>query len=126
MNSTTRSVLSDGVALAVTTWGEPSASPLVLVHGYPDNHLVWKLVAEQLAGRFYVIAYDVRGAGNSDVPPRVADYRMAQLSADLLAVVEALIPGRRFHLAGMLRSRPVTNMALRPLSPECHEHYIGQ
>lgn len=100
MNSTTRSVLSDGVALAVTIWGDPSASPLVLVHGYPDNHLVWKLVAEQLAGRFYVIAYDVRGAGNSDVPPRVADYRMAQLSADLLAVVEALIPGRRFHLAG--------------------------
>ncbi len=100
MNSTNKSVLSNGIALAVTTWGAESASPLVLVHGYPDNHLVWQAVAEQLAERFYVIAYDVRGAGNSEVPARVADYRLTQLSADLLAVVEALIPGRRFHLAG--------------------------
>jgi pimeloyl-ACP methyl ester carboxylesterase len=99
MNMASTRVLSDGITLQVHSWGEPSSPPLVLVHGYPDNHQVWQPVAERLADRFYVIAYDVRGAGGSDVPPRVSDYRLAQLSRDLLAVVEALIPGRSFHLA---------------------------
>ena len=99
MKTTTR-ILSDGISLQVYSWGDPSHAPLVLVHGYPDNHQVWQPVAEQLADRFYVIAYDVRGAGGSDVPEQVSDYRMEQLSRDLQVVVDALIPGRDFHLAG--------------------------
>src|SRR5690554_391952 len=93
-------VYSGDVALQVRTWGQREQTPIVLVHGYPDNHQVWQLVAPKLAERFYVIAYDVRGAGGSDVPTRLVDYRMAQLSADLLAVVDTLIPERCFHLAG--------------------------
>lgn len=100
MDTATTQILSDGITLLVRSWGDPSHTPLVLVHGYPDNHQVWQLVVPRLAERFYVIAYDVRGAGGSDVPTRLADYRMAQLSADLAAVVDALIPDRRFHLAG--------------------------
>ena len=99
MNTASTRVLSDGIGLQVHTWGDPSAPALVLVHGYPDNHQVWLPVAERLADRFYVIAYDVRGAGGSDVPAALADYRMEQLSRDLRAVVDALIPGRDFHLA---------------------------
>jgi|SRR5690554_1376522 len=99
MNTASTRVLSDGIGLQVHTWGDHSAPALVLVHGYPDNHQVWLPVAERLADRFYVIAYDVRGAGGSDVPAALADYRMEQLSRDLRAVVDALIPGRDFHLA---------------------------
>ena len=90
---------ADGVSLAARTWGDPRNPALVLVHGYPDNHGVWRPVAEMLADSFYVIAYDVRGAGESDAPGRLRDYRMARLAADLAAVVDGLIPGRGFHLA---------------------------
>ena len=93
-------VLSDGVSLFVRSWGDPANTPLVLVHGYPDNHQVWRPVAEQLAARFFVIAYDVRGAGNSDAPAALSAYQLPQLGRDLAAVTAALIPGRDFHLAG--------------------------
>lgn len=99
MNKTVTQVLSDGIVLQACSWGDSARPPLVLVHGYPDNHRVWQPVAERLADRFFVIAYDVRGAGGSDAPPRVSDYRMTQLSRDLQAVADALIPGRCFHLA---------------------------
>jgi pimeloyl-ACP methyl ester carboxylesterase len=70
----------------------------VLVHGYPDSHHVWLPLIALLSAQYYVIAYDVRGAGMSDVPPKIADYRLDILSQDLEAVVDAIIPGRSFHL----------------------------
>ena len=56
---------SGDVDLAVYTWGEAAAHKpnVVLVHGYPDSASVWKATAELLAQRYFVIAYDVRGAG---------------------------------------------------------------
>lgn len=90
---------SDKLRLHVRTYGDAQATPMVLVHGYPDNHQVWEPVAERLADRFYVIAYDVRGAGKSDAAPRIRDYKLEQLGKDLAAVVDAVIPGRKFHLA---------------------------
>ena len=62
---------SDGVRLAVKTWGEPAGPgrpTVVLVHGYPDSSEVWHAVAADLAQNFFVLAYDVRGAGDSDEP----------------------------------------------------------
>lgn len=91
---------SSGVRLYAVTRGDSTRTPIVLVHGYPDNHSVWNGVADMLAQSFYVIAYDVRGAGQSDKPARIADYRMKRLAEDLNAVVDALIPARRFHLVG--------------------------
>lgn len=97
--ATTRVASVGGVSLHVVTYGDSKKTPVVLVHGYPDNNQVWKPVAEILAKNHFVIAYDVRGAGQSDVPHRVKDYRMDLLAQDLAAVVDAVIPGRRFHLA---------------------------
>ncbi|SFL81517.1 SDR family oxidoreductase [Marinobacter zhejiangensis] len=93
-------VNNGGVTLNVVTYGDARKVPIVLVHGYPDNHTVWKPVAERLAGKYFVITYDVRGAGASSVPKKQADYRMALLSDDLRAVVDAVIPDQPFHLAG--------------------------
>lgn len=90
---------SDGLQLNVATYGDNKHTPLVLVHGYPDNHLVWQPVAELLADRYFVICYDVRGAGQSQAGKRIKDYALAQLARDLKAVVDAIIPERRFHLA---------------------------
>ncbi len=119
MKMMTTRVASGGIHLHVVTYGDSRKTPIVLVHGYPDNNQVWKPVAELLAKKHFVIAYDVRGAGQSDVPNRVSDYRMELLAQDLAAVVDAVIPGRRFHLAahdwGSIQSwESVTTDRLKP------------
>ncbi|KVU63861.1 short-chain dehydrogenase [Burkholderia ubonensis] len=95
---TETAVASGDLTLAVRTWGDPARTPVVLVHGYPDDSSVWQRVAPLLARQHYVIAYDVRGAGLSGAPRRTADYRLAKLTDDFAAVIDALCPGRPIHL----------------------------
>ncbi|MEY9876994.1 NAD(P)-dependent dehydrogenase (short-subunit alcohol dehydrogenase family)/pimeloyl-ACP methyl ester carboxylesterase [Streptacidiphilus sp. MAP12-33] len=91
----------DGVRLAVFEWGDRSAdTTIVLVHGYPDTHAVWRPIAEQLAERHHVVAYDVRGAGQSDAPRAIRSYTLATLEADLGAVLQEVSPDRPVHLVG--------------------------
>ncbi|OTG67199.1 alpha/beta fold hydrolase [Acinetobacter silvestris] len=89
----------DGQKLYAKTWGDQNKTAMVLVHGYPDNQEVWEPIIEQLVHDFYIITYDVRGAGQSSVPKRIRDYALARLSLDLECVVDALLPNRHFHLA---------------------------
>jgi NAD(P)-dependent dehydrogenase (short-subunit alcohol dehydrogenase family)/pimeloyl-ACP methyl ester carboxylesterase len=84
-----RSVASGDLRLRVYEQGDPTAPPVVLVHGYPDNATIWDGVADRLAGRFRVIRYDVRGHGHSDKPKTRAEYGLDHLVADLEAVVNA-------------------------------------
>lgn len=87
-----------GIGLAVYTQGSPDKPPLLLVHGYPDDHRVWDSVARELEGDFLVIRYDVRGAGASDAPSATTAYQLELLAADLNAVLDAASPGRSVHL----------------------------
>ena len=98
----TRTVTHGEIDLAVHEWGSAAdrKPTVVLVHGYPDSAQVWAAVAERLAARFHVVAYDVRGAGQSTRPARIRDYRILELMADLAAVIDAVAPGRRVHLVG--------------------------
>jgi pimeloyl-ACP methyl ester carboxylesterase len=90
----------DGLRLAVFTDGEPTAPPVLLVHGYPDTHRVWDEVAASLATDHHVIRYDVRGAGASGRPAHLAGYRLARLADDLFAVLNAVSPDRPVDVAG--------------------------
>jgi pimeloyl-ACP methyl ester carboxylesterase len=51
--------------LHVTTWGEDSALPVMLLHGLWDHNRSWDPIATQLAQSHYVIAPDLRGHGDS-------------------------------------------------------------
>lgn len=93
-------MLGAGVALAVTSAGDPAAPTLVLIHGYPDTKAVWEPVMESLADAFHVVAYDVRGAGGSEAPRGRAAYDLAWLADDFAAVCDALAPDRTVHLVG--------------------------
>ncbi len=44
--------------------------PLLLLHGYPQTHVMWHKIAPALAERFSVVAADLRGYGDSGKPPR--------------------------------------------------------
>ncbi len=89
----------DGQKLCAKTWGNPSHPAMVLVHGYPDNQEVWEPIIEHLQSDFYIVTYDVRGAGQSSIPKRIRDYSLARLSLDLECVVNALLLKQNFHLA---------------------------
>lgn len=98
-------IASDGVSLAVHAYTDiDRGRPTILaIHGYPDNHHIWDGVAEELLqrhpGRYNVVAYDVRGAGDSSVPADRSGYRFPQLVADVGAVIEHLGVDR-VHLLG--------------------------
>src|SRR5512139_2845653 len=107
---TVRKVRGDGVDLAVFERGDPDRPTVVLIHGYPDTHAVWDRVAAQLAARFRVVTYDIRGAGESSRPAGRRAYRFEHLMNDLRAVLDDVCgpglepqpqPGpERVHLVG--------------------------
>src|SRR5882757_6338544 len=94
----THLVARDGVELAVYATGDPSRTTVIAVHGYPDNHTVWDGVVDELAGRYHVATYDVRGAGRSGAPATREGYLLDQLADDLADVADAVSPGRPVHL----------------------------
>ncbi|MFJ6672092.1 alpha/beta fold hydrolase [Actinosynnema sp. NPDC091369] len=70
------------------------------MHGFPDTSEVWDGVGRRLGERFWVVRYDVRGAGGSEAPAGRGSrgYRLERLVGDLAAVVGEV--GRPVHLVG--------------------------
>lgn len=86
------------VELAVFESGNPDGETIVLLHGWPDTHHLWDGVVPLLADRFRLVSYDQRGHGESTDPPRIADFRLAELAKDLFAVIDAVSPDHPVHL----------------------------
>jgi NAD(P)-dependent dehydrogenase (short-subunit alcohol dehydrogenase family)/pimeloyl-ACP methyl ester carboxylesterase len=101
MPTRTSVTASDGVTLAVHAYSEidPQRQTVVAIHGYPDNHHLWDGVAAYLGGRYNFVAYDVRGAGESERPPSKSGYRFPQLISDVGAVIDSLGVGQVHLLA---------------------------
>lgn len=78
-------VTSDGVSLAVHEWPGPGPA-IVCIHGLTANHVCWLSMADLLAGKHRLIAYDLRGRGDSDKPP--AGYTLDQHGRDLLRLLD--------------------------------------
>ncbi|MFE2481987.1 alpha/beta fold hydrolase [Streptomyces mirabilis] len=93
--------VADHVALHVAVAG--SGSPIVLLHGFPQTHLMWRHVATDLAADHTVICPDLRGYGASDKPVDTgADgnaYAKRTMAADVVSLARAL-GHERFALAG--------------------------
>lgn len=96
-----RRVATGGIELCVVELGEATRPTIVLVHGYPDSKEVWTQVARQLAERWHVVLYDVRGHGSSTAPvPLRGGFTLEKLTDDFLAVVDAVSPDRPVHVVG--------------------------
>jgi len=79
-----------------------SGPPVLLLHGFPQTHLMWRKVAPLLAQDFTVICADLRGYGRSGCPPSMPDhapYAKRAMARDMIVVMERLgFP--RFSIAG--------------------------
>ena len=90
--------VADGVALNVAVGG--SGSPIVLLHGFPQTHLMWRHVAADLAADHTVLVPDLRGYGDSDKPDDDGlTYAKRTMAADIVALAKAF-GHERFALAG--------------------------
>ncbi|MEM7710621.1 MAG: alpha/beta hydrolase [Pseudomonadota bacterium] len=81
----------DGTRIAVRVTGE--GPPLVLLHGFPQNHRCWRPVLPRLAERFTCILPDLRGYGDSGAPCDDVGhsvYSKRTMARDVVAVLDAL------------------------------------
>jgi haloacetate dehalogenase len=77
--------------IELVRWGE--GPPVLLLHGYPQTHAMWHLLAPRLAEDFTVVAADLRGYGDSSKPFGEEDhstYSKRAMAGDQAAVMESL------------------------------------
>lgn len=95
---------------------------LLLLHGFPETHIMWRDVAPALTSEFFVVCADLRGYGASGRPPTEPDhapYAKRAMARDMIQTMKA-IGFDRFSVAGHDRGgRVAYRLALD--HPECVE-----
>jgi haloacetate dehalogenase len=88
---TTTEIQTGEASIFARTCG--SGPPVLLLHGFPETHLMWHGVARLLARRFTVVCADLRGYGQSGCPASDANhspYSKRALAHDMVIVMERL------------------------------------
>ena len=86
-----RRVETTGATIHTVVGG--AGPPVLLLHGYPQTHVMWHKVAPALAERFTVVATDLRGYGDSSKPaggPQHEHYSKRVMAQDQIEVMRAL------------------------------------
>jgi haloacetate dehalogenase len=108
-----RRIDTSGAAINLVTGG--NGPPLLLLHGYPQTHLMWRKLAPQLAREFTLVIPDLRGYGDSAKPPGGPDhinYSKRALAQDQVETMQAL-GFERFRVAGHDRGARVAHRLAR-------------
>lgn len=89
MEYPSRKIQVNGINMHVVIAGQ--GPDVLLVHGYPDTHEIWrKQIPALVAAGYRVIAPDTRGCGETGISPNRSDYHIDNLVADLIALLDAL------------------------------------
>ena len=86
-------IATNGLGLNVLRAGQ--GAPLILLHGFPQNHRAWARVAPTFARHFDVIVPDLRGYGESDAPPddpAHTTYSKRTMAQDILGLMDFVSP----------------------------------
>lgn len=73
--------------------GDRSKPALLLLHGFPQTHVLWHRVAQQLQQDFFIVMPDLRGYGDSSHAPGLSDhsnYSKRAMAQDAVDVMGAL------------------------------------
>jgi alpha-beta hydrolase superfamily lysophospholipase len=87
----------NGIDLFYQEVGDPATDPLLLTMGWGADHAAWAFQTPVFAGRFRVIAFDDRGAGQSASPD--TPFSIADMADDAVALLDHLGIARA-HVAG--------------------------
>lgn len=93
--------VGQGIAINVLFAGEGSEAVLLL-HGHPETHLMWRFIAPELAKKYTVVVPDLRGYGDSSKPeglPDHSNYSKRAMADDQVEVMR-LLGFTKFHVAG--------------------------
>lgn len=115
----------NGIDMAVFESGPADGPPVLLLHGFPDTHAVWRhQIAALAAAGYRVIAPDVRGHGATEAPTAIAAYRLEELVADALGVLDALGVRQPVNLVGHDLGA-ITGWVLAARHPERIRRYVA-
>ena len=78
----------NNVTVSYSDHGAENAPAIILIHGFPFNKSMWNGQIEALKDNFRVIAYDIRGHGNSE--PGIDEFFMELFVNDLLHFMDVL------------------------------------
>lgn len=81
------------IQLRMDADAQGSRPALVLLHGFPQTHVMWRRVAQALRSDFFIVMPDLRGYGDSDKPVGEADHRSyakRTMAADMDALMAQL------------------------------------
>lgn len=119
-----RRIATSEAEIHVLTGGE--GPPVLLLHGYPQTHVVWHAVAPRLREHFSLVIPDLRGYGESKGPPpdpRHINYSKRAMAQDMVELMSAL-GHERFMLAGHDRGGRV-GYRLALDHPERVSHFVA-
>jgi haloacetate dehalogenase len=92
----------NGTRIFARSGGRETGPPLLLLHGFPQTHAIWHRVARALQDRFFLVMPDLRGYGDSAMPPDAlehANHSKRAMAADMVALMRSL-GHARFGLVG--------------------------
>jgi haloacetate dehalogenase len=123
-----------GVRINTLVGGNSKGSPVLLLHGYPQTHVMWHHVAPILAQHHTVVLTDLRGYGDSGKPPGGSTHDgyakrtmardqvlvMRELGYDSFAVIGHDRGARVSHRMALDYPQAVTRLAVLDIIPTRH------
>jgi haloacetate dehalogenase len=127
----TERIKTSGATIHTVYGGNRDASPLLLLHGIPETHVLWRKIAPTLAHDHFVVMTDLRGYGDSSKPPGGGDHcayskrAMAQdqvevmrhLGFDKFALVGHDRGGRVAHRLALDHPEALTKLVILDIVP---------
>jgi haloacetate dehalogenase len=92
----------NGIDVFARFGGDRSKPALLLLHGFPQSHVMWHRVAQQLVKDFFIVMPDLRGYGDSSKPLATAEHAQASkrvMAQDMVDVMTTLNV-EQFYLCG--------------------------
>lgn len=102
--------------LTYATFGDPAAPPAILVHGWLSHRGVWRQTIPALQTRYFCVAVDLLGFGDSD-KPAAGDYSIAAQAGRVVALADQL-GLERFTLVGHSMGGQICSYAAARTAPE--------
>jgi haloacetate dehalogenase len=103
-----------GDAQIYAVYGGSGKDSILLLHGYPQTHIVYRKIAPRLAEKYTVVCADLRGYGHSSCPPEAEDhstYSKSNMALDMVRLMSRL-GFERFYLVGHDRGGRVSHQLM--------------